>query len=332
MTQKKTRTILIIGIAVAVTVIAVIVINKTKKTGLMQAPGKRGGSSVVSVRSEEATIQTLNDYVITNGEVESQSAIEVFPSMNGKIASINVMLGSHVNKGDVIAKVDPSEPGTKYALSPVEAPISGSIVSSPSKVGEKVSTSTSITMIGDIENLQISAPVPERYVAELKPGLKAEVTLEAYPGIVFSATVSRVSPVVDAATRTKEIILNFDKKDSRINAGMFAKVKLYTSKYAGQIAIPKDSLVSQNDDSYLFVVNDDSTGSKRLVKTGKTVDNLIQITDNLVTGERVVVEGMLSLSDGARVNDIAQIKQPDAQFLNETAGKEKTAEKQGGTK
>ena len=43
MTQKKTRTILIIGIAVAVTVIAVIVINKTKKTGLMQAPGKRGG-------------------------------------------------------------------------------------------------------------------------------------------------------------------------------------------------------------------------------------------------------------------------------------------------
>ena len=41
---------------------------------------------------------------------------------------------------------------------------------------------------------------------------------------------------------------------------------------------------------------------------------------------------MLSLSDGARVNDIAQIKQPDAQSLNETAGKEKTAEKQGGTK
>ena len=240
------------------------------------------------------------------------------------------MLGSHVNKGDVIAKVDPSEPGTKYALSPVEAPISGSIVSSPSKVGAKVSTSTAITMIGDIENLQISAPVPERYVAELKPGLKAEVTLEAYPGVIFSATVSRVSPVVDAATRTKEIILNFDKKDSRINAGMFAKVKLYTSKYAGCIAVQKDSIVSQNDNSYLFVVNDDGTVSKRTVKTGKTVDNLIQITDNLMTGERVVVEGMLSVSDGARVNDIAQPK--PAASPEKAAEDEKTAEKSGGRK
>lgn len=185
-------------------------------------------------------------------------------------------------------------------------------------------------MIGDIENLQISAPVPERYVAELKAGLKAEVTLEAYPGVIFSATVSRVSPVVDAATRTKEIILNFDKKDSRINAGMFAKVKLYTSKYAGCIAVQKDSIVSQNDNSYLFVVNDDGTVSKRTVKTGKTVDNLIQITDNLMTGERVVVEGMLSVSDGARVNDIAQPK--PAASPEKAAEDEKTAEKSGGRK
>lgn len=333
MAQKKIRTIVIIGIAAAVTAAAVILINKTKSTGITQnAPGKRGGSYVVSVRSEEAAVRTLNDYVVTNGEVESQSAIDVFPSMSGKIASIDVMLGSHVNKGDIIARVDPSEPGTKYALSPVEAPISGSIISSPLKVGAKVSTSTAITMLGDIENLQISAPVPERYVAELRPGLKAEVTLEAYPGVVFGAAVSRVSPVVDAATRTKEIILTFNRKDSRINAGMFANVKLYTTRYGGCVVVPKDSLVAQGDDSYLFVVNDDDTVSRRAVKTGKTVDNLIQITDNVLAGERVVVEGMLSLSDGARINDIAKQKQPDGQNPQTEDGGRKPAEKSGGKK
>ena len=111
---------------------------------------------------------------------------------------------------------------------------------------------------------------------------------------------------------------------------MFAKVKLYTSKYAGCIAVQKDSIVSQNDNSYLFVVNDDGTVSKRTVKTGKTVDNLIQITDNLMTGERVVVEGMLSVSDGARVNDIAQPK--PAASPEKAAADEKTAEKSGGRK
>lgn len=313
METKTKRTIIIIGIALAVLVAALVAIAVSKKAGaaggaMPFGPGMAGsgGNTVFTVRSVEAKNSVLSDYVMTNGEVESQTAVEVFPSMSGKIAQINVMLGSHVNRGDVIAKVDPSEPGTKYALSPVEAPISGSIVSSPLKIGTTVTTNSAVTMIGDIENLQITCSIPERYVAELKTGLQAEVSLEAYPGIVFSATVSRVSPVVDSATRTKEIILNFDKKDSRVNAGMFAKVKLYTTRYSGQLVVPSDAVVLNDDGSaYLFVVNDNNTISRREVKTGKSVDSMIQITDNLMAGEKVVYEGMLSLSEGTKVNDLS---------------------------
>lgn len=315
--EKKSKISLIVTVAaVLLTVAAVVAINATKNTENAGGPGKGGargwrgaGNTIFTVRSAEAVKKTLNDYVITNGEVESQSAVEVFPSMGGKVQQINVLLGSQVKKGDVIAKIDPSEPGTKYALSPVEAPISGSIVSTPLKVGTKVTTNSAVTMIGDIDNLQISASVPERYVSELKTGLKAEITVEAYPDVIFMATVSRVSPVVDAATRTKQVIMNFDKKDSRVNAGMFAKVKLYTSKYSGKLVVPSDAIITNDDDvSYLFVVNDDYTVSRRSVKTGKAIDGMIQVTDNLMAGERVVYEGMLSLSDGANVNDLAKPK------------------------
>lgn len=315
--EKKSKISLIVTVAaVLLTVAAVVIINATKNTENAGDPGKGGGrgrggtgNTIFTVRSAEAVKKTLNDYVITNGEVESQSAVEVFPSMGGKVQQINVLLGSQVKKGDVIAKIDPSEPGTKYALSPVEAPISGSIVSIPLKVGTKVTTNSAVTMIGDIDNLQISASVPERYVSELKTGLKAEITVEAYPDVIFVATVSRVSPVVDAATRTKQVIMNFDKKDSRVNAGMFAKVKLYTSKYSGKLVVPSDAIITNDDDvSYLFVVNDDYTVSRRTVKTGKAIDGMIQVTDNLMAGERVVYEGMLSLSDGANVNDLAKPK------------------------
>ena len=315
--EKKSKISLIVTVAaVLLTVAAVVIINATKNTENTGGPGKGGargwrgaGNTIFTVRSVEAVKKTLNDYVITNGEVESQSAVEVFPSMGGKVQQINVLLGSQVKKGDVIAKIDPSEPGTKYALSPVEAPISGSIVSIPLKIGTKVTTNSAVTMIGDIDNLQISASVPERYVSELKTGLKAEITVEAYPDVIFMATVSRVSPVVDAATRTKQVIMNFDKKDSRVNAGMFAKVKLYTSKYSGKLVVPSDAIITNDDDvSYLFVVNDDYTVSRRTVKTGKAIDGMIQVTDNLMAGERVVYEGMLSLSDGANVNDLAKPK------------------------
>lgn len=164
--MNKSKTILAILVSMAVTAGLVCLVLFTK--GTSSAPKRPQSATVPTVKTENATKKTLHDYVITNGEVESQSSIEVFPSMSGKIAAINVMLGSSVKKGDVIAKVDPSEPGTNYALSPVEAPISGSIVSSPLKIGTKVSTATAITMIGDIENLQVTASVPERYVAELK--------------------------------------------------------------------------------------------------------------------------------------------------------------------
>lgn len=267
--------------------------------------GKKS-QTVTSVRTVVANEVILQDYVMTSGDIQTQTSIEVFPSIGGTVVQMNVSLGSPVKKGEVIGYIDPSEPGSYYAKSPITCPISGSILTAPAKPGQKVQASSVITKIGDIENLQISAKIPERYVAELAVGQKAEIKLEAYPDVSFSASVVRISPVVDSATRTKEIILNFDKKDSRINAGMFAKVKLFTSAYKGTFAIGQDSIVSNSDKNYLFVVNDDDTVSRREVTLGKNVDGYYQILSGIEFGETVVTEGMLTLYEGAKVRDIGK--------------------------
>lgn len=268
--------------------------------------GNKKSQTVTPVRTVVAQEVILQDYVMTSGDIQTQTSIEVFPSIGGTVVQMNVSLGSPVKKGDVIGYIDPSEPGSYYAKSPITCPISGSILTAPAKPGQKVQASSVITKIGDIENLQISAKIPERYVAELAVGQKAEIKLEAYPDVSFSASVVRISPVVDSATRTKEIILNFDKKDSRINAGMFAKVKLFTSAYKGTFAIGQDSIVSNSDKNYLFVVNDDDTVSKREVTLGKNVDGYYQILSGIEFGETVVTEGMLTLYEGAKVRDIGK--------------------------
>lgn len=299
--KQKTVSVIIITAVVVLTACCVFYIfKKSKKTEPSDFSKKNGRpASVATVRTETAVIQSLQDYVLTNGEVESQSAVAVYPSMSGKIVQVNVSLGSYVQKGAVIAQVDPSEPGTRYSLSPVEAPISGTVLTVPQKVGTTVTTNTELMMIGDIANLQISTLIPERYVSELKAGLKAEITVQSYPDVVFDAYVMRISPVVDKASRTKEIILRFTNRDSRVNAGMFAKVKLLTSKYDGCIVVPVDAVVSDDENSYVFVVDENSVASKRIVKTGRSVDAKIQIVEGLSEGEKIVVEGMLAVSDGA---------------------------------
>lgn len=297
-------------LAVVLTAVYAKTIGKSsgKSAGFDGRGGRGGNSAVVSVRTMTAEITTLHGYVNTNGEVESQNSVSVYPDMGGKVISTSVMLGSSVKKNDIIAYVDPSEPGTNYRSSPVYAPISGSVISTPLKNGKKVTTSTAIAIIGDINNLQVTANVPERYVAVLKKGLKAEVSVEAYPGVIFAATVSRVSPVVDATTRTKEVILTFDRHDERINAGMFAKVKLYTEDYSGAVVMPSDALVQNGDDFFAYIVNSSGGGetvSKVKVEKGKTVDGYVQILSGVKEGDKVVIQGMTSLGDGSKILDIS---------------------------
>ena len=304
--MRKSHIVMICA-AVAVAGTLAYVGTRKKDGGAPMGKGRgRGGNTVFSVKTQVVKNETLHGYVIANGEIESQNSVNVFPDVAGKIMETNVILGSSVRRGDVIAYVDPNAPGQYYKKSPVYAPINGSIISTPLKNGTTVSTNTVIAIVGDISNLQVSADIPERYVAVLKQGLKAEVSVEAYPDVVFNATVTRVSPVVDTASRTKEVILHFDEKDSRVNAGMFGKVKLYTKDYSGAVTMPADALVSLNDELYAYVVKDDETVERRKVKTGETVDGVIQILEGINEGEKVVIQGQTSLNNGSKVRDITK--------------------------
>ena len=309
--SRITLIIVIVCVAVIAAVALMVIFKKPSGNGMPGGFPPRGAqmTNTVSVKTQVCKIETLHDYVNTNGEIETQSSIEVFPSISGKVVEVDVSLGSNVSKGDVLAYVDPSVPGSEYAKSAVTAPISGTITQSPLKTGTQVSASSTFTVIGDVKNLQITASVPERYVASLKPGLKANITLEAYPDEIFSATVTRVSPVVDTTSRTKEVILNFDRYDSRINAGMFAKVKLYTLNYSGYPVIPSDCIVEKNNRKYVYTVNDDGESVSQVeITVGDSVDNVIQVKEGLKEGDTVVIEGMRVLSDGARILDITNGK------------------------
>ena len=320
--KKLTKSQIVIISAVALTVLCIIFCLTIGRNDSKQQGGRsRGGNTVFSVITQTVQKEVLHGYVIANGEIESQNSVNVYPDVAGKVIETNVMLGSSVKRGDIIAYVDPSAPGQYYKKSPVYAPISGSIISTPLKNGTTVSTNTTIAIVGDISNLQVTADIPERYVAVLKEGLKAEISVEAYPGVVFEATVSRVSPVVDTTSRTKEVVLHFNTRDERVNAGMFGKVKLYTQDYKDQVVMPSDALVQLNDENYAYVVKEDSTVERRKVVTGKSVDGKIQITEGISEGEKVVIQGQTSLNDGSKIRDIGNAGAKSADTENTGDGK-----------
>ena len=302
--SKKTAAAIVVA-AICVVVVAVVFMMPGGATDRRERPNEE---TVYSVRSMPAQRQTLIDYISASGDVETTRSIEVYPDMGGKLVRTNVSLGSMVARGQVIAEVDPSTPGVPYEISPVVAPLSGAITSQPLQPGTTVTTATAVAVIGSIDDLQVTMSVPERYSALLDTGMQAVVTLEAYPGVEFPATVVRVSPVVDSTSRTKELRLTFNQRDNRINAGMYAKVRLYTTERDNVIVVPETAILSAFGNRHVFVVSQDGTKAiQRNVTVGMTVDGLSEILDGITDSDRVIVEGMHLLYDGSSIRDISSV-------------------------
>ena len=304
-TKTKTRRNRIVLAVVLVTVTVLNVTFRIVFRNIEEAQAQAAPPTVFTIRTEEAEVRTLQAYLEVNANIVSANQVTVVPAANGRVVSMWVGLGSTVQSGATIAQVDPSLPGTIFSLSPVLAPVSGMVVSSPLPVGSTVNTSTALMTIAVGGTIEIQALIPEREVGQLRTGLHAEIRLEAFSGEVFPATVTQVSPVVDPVSRTRQITMSFDQNDPRISSGMFARVRLNTRTFENVVSIPQQALVDRRGSSVVYVLQYDDDGvtfvEMRAVTTGAGVDGEIEITSGLEPGESVAVQGQQFLTDGAPV-------------------------------
>ena len=326
--MKKKFIIIIIVVLIVAALIFIPSFLMGKKNNAF--PAQVVSNPVFTVRTENAEIRTLQAYIEVNANIVSEDQVVIVPDAAGKLVSMQVGLGDVVQQGVLIAEVDPSRPGTDYSLSPVYAPVSGMVVTTPLAVGSTVSTATPLMTIAVNGAVEIEALIPEREVGQLHTGLQAEVRLEAFPGEIFAATLTRLSPVVDPVSRTKKITLHFNGQtngsgDQRINPGMFVRVKLKTRVYENVVSIPYEALADQRGKTVVYVVNynsqgdhsvGDSSGISDEVPSGTTkaemreviigvnVDREVEIKAGIEPGEAVVVQGHQFLTDGAPVRVI----------------------------
>ena len=306
--MKAKKTVLVFGLLMVVGVFVFTSMATGKKT--INDDQQIATSTVFTVRTEDAEIRTLEAYLEVNANIVSGHQVAVLPEVNGRLVSMRVNLGSVVQRGVLIAQIDPSRPGAQYELSAVYAPVSGMVVSNPQPVGSTVSTGTVLMTIAVNNSIELEAMIPEREVGQLRTGLKAEIRLEAFPGEIFAATLTQVSPIVDPVSRTKKITMRFDQNDSRINTGMFARVKLNTRTYENVISIPQEALVENRGRTIVYVLSENIEGNPcvelREVTIGVNVDREVEIKNGLVSGETVIIQGQQFLTDGAPVRVIGK--------------------------
>jgi multidrug efflux pump subunit AcrA (membrane-fusion protein) len=297
---KKAKKFIVVVMTIFITTALVFIPALVAQDGKTVSEAASNESPVYSVKTAMAETRTLEAYLEVNGDIVSEGQVAVLSETAGKLVAVKAALGTRVRQGDLIAQVDPSSAGSRYMASSVYAPISGVVCAVPLAVGSTVQAGSIITSIAQADDLQIEALIPEREVSQLRVGLAAIVTLSAFQGEVFTAKITQVSPILDPASRTKKIVLRFEKDDSRINAGMFAHVKLNTRTYPNVVTVPSEALIEQSGTKYVYVFYNSKVALKAVV-AGVTVDYNTEIKSGLAAGDTVVIQGQQFLSDGAAV-------------------------------
>lgn len=274
-------------------------------------PGDKPGApkteeTIFAVNVMPVETGAMREYLRVNADVRNASSFDVVPETAGKLTQLRVSLGSTVQADQVIAEVDPSRPGMQFQASQVKTPIGGTVVAVLSSIGATVAPGVPIIRVSRMTETRLVAAISERWVAEMRVGLPATVTLEAFPGRVFDAHVVETAPVLDPVSRTLEIKMQLDKPDLRMKVGMFAMVKLVTSVKENVIRVPSEAVVERFGIPYIFVVNADHV-QRRKVTTGLEVDGVYEIVQGLKVGEQIIVRGQTLLEDGSKIRVIETV-------------------------
>ena len=298
MSKKKIITIAIISL---IAVLAILItlnllgINGTKNAQEGQRSGSRTATTVRVTPVETGTIERS---VILNGEILARNQVTIYPTVGGRLTSLRYAIGDRVNRGDVVAMVDPSRPGEVYSQNPVISTISGTVLNVPFHIGDTVTSQSGIVIVGDLSSLLVETYVPERFVASVRQRMRAVLWFEAIRGETFNAEVTEINPVLDPISRTIRIRLRFLNNDSRIKAGMFATISLVTDRKTDIPVIQRTSVINTYGSWIVFVVDEGNIARRREVTLGIDNENYLEVLSGVELGEKVVSAGQNFLSDG----------------------------------
>jgi len=295
--KPKIITIAIVSLIAlfAILILLNFVVPKKADSSNQQRDGSRNATAI---RVTPVSPGTIEQSVIINGEILARNQVTIFPTVGGKLVEVFFSIGDRVNRGNVVAMIDPSRPGEVYSRSPVASTVSGTVLQAPFSIGDTVTPQSGVFIVGDLSALLVETNVPERFVASVRQGMRAQLWFEAIPGETFSAEVTEINPVLDPASRTLRIRLRFVNPDPRIRAGMFATISLVTNRRVNVPVIPRASVINTYGSWIVFIVDENNVARRREVTLGIENEEFFELLSGLEMGENVVSQGQNFLSDG----------------------------------
>ncbi len=188
----------------------------------------------------------------------------------------------------------------KLTKTRILSPISCVVKEKKVSAGDFVKNGTPLFVIIQPNPIKLRFTVPEKDVGRLRVGQDVTLRIDAYPNREFHGKVSVINPSLEERTRTLSVEALVPNNDGMLKPGIFAKVVLFTSDPRDTVVVPVTALLYEADKVRVFVVQDDRAREKK-VKLGSKYGEVMEITEGLKEGEKVVVAGQQNLSEGVKI-------------------------------
>lgn len=192
------------------------------------------------------------------------------------------------------AKADLGALSGGVGVQTLSSSLAGTVVLAKAAAGEQVSEGTELFRIVDLSTLWIEVRVPEADITKTL-GERAQMALVTDPSVRFQGRRVAVSSLVDPATRTVQVIFEVDNGDRRLRVGALVDVALSQGVPIESVVIPTSALLDRNGHPVVVVKTGPEAFEVRPVAVGPRAAGSVGVTAGIQAGERVVVEGAMTV-------------------------------------
>ncbi|HSB14869.1 MAG TPA: efflux RND transporter periplasmic adaptor subunit [Bryobacteraceae bacterium] len=187
--------------------------------------------------------------------------------------------------------------GVMRGYSQIVAPFDGVVVEKQVELGNLAAPGAPLATIERAGALRLEASVSESWIALIRAGHKATVTLDALDKTVESR-VSEIVPSVDPAARAYTVKIELPPM-SQVRSGMFGRAAFQLG--SKQTLVAPAGAVIERGQLQSVMVADEGVARTRLVTMGQSLQDQRQVLSGLNPGEKVIYPVPAGLVDGARV-------------------------------
>lgn len=182
----------------------------------------------------------------------------------------------------------------------IRAPFDGRITRKHVNLGSLATPGKPLLQIENETQLQVITNIPEAFLLDVTAGDILPISIPA-ANLLLDGTVAEVAPTANPLTHSAPVKLDVPPHPSLI-PGQFARVSI-VKPTAQTIFIPRTAVIQKGQLELLFVATD-QTARLRLVKTGASLGEQLEVLSGIQAGEHVIIKGHETLVDGQKIEVI----------------------------